>query len=747
MVLLALALIPAFAMMLFNASETRNRKILETKDNTVRLSNLAASNQDQLIGAARDILITLAQVPAIQSQDRQACLFFLSNVLMQHPLYANFGAADQDGTIFCMTWPQKYPYSISSEKYFQQAVQKQDFIISEYYISEINSEAMITLAYPVLSETGVSQGIVFANLDLRWLGSFMNAAALPADSKLRVIDREGTILASYPEGNFEIGKKMAEEAITAEMVAQRKGLIQKQDANGIERLYSYTTLEAGEGSDIFVLISVPIEAALSESNMVLRQNLIALFLGAVFALVIAWFGTNFFFLRQVKNLVNVTQKLSDGDLNARTRWQYGNGELDKLAIAFDEMAETLQQREQEQRLANQKIGHQKEQAEALARITERLNTTLQLDKVLQAVCDETCLAMDASAVAVMLYFPTKGQPFYIKESAPEEISLNTIYPLSPDVLERSASYQHENILVVDLFDHPGILPENIGNAVHSRYLYGVNLIHEEKLIGRLDLYLSENILSRQEELTFLKGIVNSAVLAISNAQLVTALKQEERNRANLLHKIIGAQENERMRISRELHDETSQSLTALLLGLDTMEIASAGSNYDIHEQIGNLKGISVDMLDNVHRLIADLRPSLLDDLGLISAIEWYGEQRLKQKGIAFTLKENIHKERFSRSVETTLFRIVQEGITNSLRHASPSAIEISLEKNNDLVNLEICDNGTGFDLSNLDSLDPGGRGWGVMGMRERTAILGGRFEISSTIGKGTTIRIQFKLKK
>ncbi len=92
--LLILALLPVFGLMVFTASESRRQAMQETQDNTLRLTELAAANQRQLIDGARDILIPLAQIPAIQSQDRAACLFFLSNVLMQHPLYANFGAAD-----------------------------------------------------------------------------------------------------------------------------------------------------------------------------------------------------------------------------------------------------------------------------------------------------------------------------------------------------------------------------------------------------------------------------------------------------------------------------------------------------------------------------------------------------------------------------------------------------------------------------------------------------------------------------
>ena len=148
--LVVLALLPAFALMVFNASESRRQAIEYAQYNAVRLTELAASNQQQLIDGARDILITLAQLPAIQSQDRAACLFFLSNVLMLHPLYANFGAADASGEIFCMTLPQRMPINIARQDYFKQSMSNRDFAISEYQISATNSQAVITLAYPVL---------------------------------------------------------------------------------------------------------------------------------------------------------------------------------------------------------------------------------------------------------------------------------------------------------------------------------------------------------------------------------------------------------------------------------------------------------------------------------------------------------------------------------------------------------------------------------------------------------------------
>lgn len=315
--LVFIALVPAFLLMWQSSAETRQQTKQEVQANMMRLAQLAGANQQRLIDGARDILITLAQIPAIQNQDRAACLFFLSNILMQHPLYANFGAADSSGNIFCMTLPQRTPVNIAHQGYFQHALVNQEFAISDYDIMPTSSQVMITLAYPVINAQGKSQGIVFASLDLRWLEPFMVASSLPAGSTLRVVDTNGLILASYPNGDMDIGHILPESFIFDLVQKKYNGLVQGRDNKNVERLYALTPLYAGEESYIYVVISVPTEAAFASSNRLLRRNLLALSAGGILALITAWLGTQFLFLRQVNALVNVTKRLSKGDLSAR----------------------------------------------------------------------------------------------------------------------------------------------------------------------------------------------------------------------------------------------------------------------------------------------------------------------------------------------------------------------------------------------------------------------------------------------
>jgi signal transduction histidine kinase len=228
--------------------------------------------------------------------------------------------------------------------------------------------------------------------------------------------------------------------------------------------------------------------------------------------------------------------------------------------------------------------------------------------------------------------------------------------------------------------------------------------------------------------------------ARENARLYAELSRKEQSRGELLRRVISAQEDERKRIARELHDETSQGLTALMIGFDTVQMASAQDVQKANGHLRNCKAIASNLLTNIHRLIADLRPSLLDDLGLVPAIAWYGEQRLKPLGIDFHMSEHGFKTRLPPSIETALFRIVQEAMTNVVRHSHATSVNVQFTRQDGHVILQVSDDGRGFDPQAL--LPSEGQGLGLRGMQERASILGGEFQMQTTPGKGTVITVR-----
>lgn len=236
-------------------------------------------------------------------------------------------------------------------------------------------------------------------------------------------------------------------------------------------------------------------------------------------------------------------------------------------------------------------------------------------------------------------------------------------------------------------------------------------------------------------------------VAEENAALYEELKRKEAARGRLLKKVIGAQEEERRRIARELHDETSQSLTALAVGLETASLTSESGAAGLQRRLASLKELAVETLERVHGLIYDLRPSVLDDLGLVAGLRWYAESRLQPADVRVRLQVKGKERRLPAEAETALFRIGQEAVNNAARHARASAVALTLTFDESRVALEVEDDGEGFDVAATGEASGKHSGWGLMGMEERATLLGGSIEIVSRPGRGTRVRAVVPVEK
>ena len=219
------------------------------------------------------------------------------------------------------------------------------------------------------------------------------------------------------------------------------------------------------------------------------------------------------------------------------------------------------------------------------------------------------------------------------------------------------------------------------------------------------------------------------------------LRERDEDRGQLLRKIITAQEDERKRIARELHDETTQSLAVLAMGLEAAQDALRGG---LTPRLDEVKAVAVRTLEDVHRLILDLRPSVLDDLGLFSAIRWYAERSLETRGISVRCEFGELDRRLPPELETALFRMCQEAMSNIARHAKATAVLVQVGVEGDELLIEIEDDGRGFDVEAAAKRE-GRRPWGLLGIRERAEILGGSARIDSAPGQGTRVQVRVPL--
>jgi signal transduction histidine kinase len=216
------------------------------------------------------------------------------------------------------------------------------------------------------------------------------------------------------------------------------------------------------------------------------------------------------------------------------------------------------------------------------------------------------------------------------------------------------------------------------------------------------------------------------------ARAATAVELSERVSRDVVRRVVEAQEAERTRLARELHDETGQALTSILLGLKSLEdrVASDGGRAAVSE----LRDLVVSTLQDVRRLAVELRPAALDDFGLVPAIERLGELVGEQSKVTVDVHSELGDRRLRPEVETALYRIVQEALTNALKHADAGRVAVRLSTSERGVMLVVQDDGKGFRPGTVRD-----GGVGLLGMRERTALLGGRLTVDSSDGAGTML--------
>jgi signal transduction histidine kinase len=233
--------------------------------------------------------------------------------------------------------------------------------------------------------------------------------------------------------------------------------------------------------------------------------------------------------------------------------------------------------------------------------------------------------------------------------------------------------------------------------------------------------------------------------ALSNAQLAERKRLEEL-RGELLRRTVRAQELERQRIARELHDELGQTLTALGMGLRAISSSALSKPEKVSGQARQLQGVVDAGLSGLQNLVTGLHPPQLDDFGLISALRWYSAQAKERLGLTVTVASRGDEAALSVDVRTVLFRVVQESLTNVIRHAKTDQADVLVVFDEREVRIHVEDKGCGFDMDSTLN-NPNYPSWGLLGMIERVALIGGECQIFSKPGRGTIVEVTTPLKE
>ncbi len=375
---------------------------------------------------------------------------------------------------------------------------------------------------------------------------------------------------------------------------------------------------------------------------------------------------------------------------------------------------------------------------ALNEISQIVTSTLDLGEALTLITTHTSRLMNTQATSVLLYDEERGDLYFAAGSG-----------LGADFVvgRRLSLGQGIGGWVVE-HDEPVLVPDvsqdsrwfddfDKGGGFTTRSLLCVPLRGKRRVIGALETINKEGGFA-QDDLHLLTALATPVATAIENARLFEEVRVARENLQALSRRLVEVQEAERGYIARELHDETGQALSSLLLNLSLLEQMEECPK-EARDRLARMESMVDGMLENLHRLAMNLRPAALDHLGLVPALGQYVEAIGQQHGIATQFETvGLGSGRLPPEVETAIYRIVQEALTNVLRHAQATRVDVLLERRGDQVVAIVEDNGVGFDA---EAAQRSGR-LGLLGMRERAEMLNGRLMIESAPGAGTTVFVE-----
>lgn len=289
--------------------------------------------------------------------------------------------------------------------------------------------------------------------------------------------------------------------------------------------------------------------------------------------------------------------------------------------------------------------------------------------------------------------------------------------------------------------YPGL--SNIVSAPSDFGWAAIPLLVAGEAVGALGLRFSSLDTFHESDREFLNMLVQQCAQALERTRLFKRVQNKREQLQVLSRQLMAAQENERREIARELHDEIGQALTALRINTRSMQrLPEATSLTSLLDE--NLDIIAT-VLEQVRDLSLDLRPPMLDDLGLVAALRWHLDRQAKRAGFEAQFVSNTSLERQPAPLETACYRVAQEALTNIARHAGARHVRVEIHERAGRWDLLVRDDGVGFDVGAAFHGTTGGASFGLMGMQERVLLVGGHMDIESVPGQGTEVRAQFPL--
>jgi PAS domain S-box-containing protein len=366
LLLVLLVTLPLLGLVLVNSGLQRAHETVNVADRAQTAAALAASDVTQRLHGQKQLLVALAQLPAVTGHDAANCVSAAGAILAKFQSFTNIGAADGAGNIFCSAVALTQTTNVAQRNWFSEAVATGDFALGDYQYSALTGRPVVVGAYPVRDAAGAVQAVVFAALDLTQLNTVGQVAALPADASVTVIDNSGTVLSRYPDPAGWVGQRFPADPLFMTAAAQSSGTARLTSRDNITSLYGFAAIN-DPVAGLHVAVGLPTDAAFAEVNNTLARSLAGLALVTIIVLVVARIAADAFVLHPLRGLLTLTRQFAAGNLGARSNGPYRAGELDELALSFDSMAVAIQQREAQLEHTNRLLQTLSECNQALVR--------------------------------------------------------------------------------------------------------------------------------------------------------------------------------------------------------------------------------------------------------------------------------------------------------------------------------------------------------------------------------------------
>jgi signal transduction histidine kinase/HAMP domain-containing protein len=710
------ATVPLLVLLAVNAAQDLATARADGQKEALRVAQLQADLIDEHVGAVDNLLRTLAAQVAAEPADGAAAAALLERARAQlPPVYTGLYLAPPGG----------------------QPLDASGLMLAQ---AEVSAASGVVLERPVLGPDGAPAASIAAATRLDRLPR-LETRDLPAGSIMMVLDQRGVVLAHSPDYDVWVGRDLSQQPFVQEALAQRQGTGELPSADGVSRLSAYMTATRVPW---LVYVGLPSEIVLGSSRVALLRNL-WLGIGVLgIAMVLAWIVAGRI-TAPVRALAADASALGAGDLSRRTRVESGD-EVGVLASVFNQMAGDI-----ERYVGDVQASHRREQAarvraEAATNQLRHLQTVtdtallhLGLDDLLHELLVRVREILAADTAAILLV-ADDGQHLVTHAvlGLGDETAAHATIPLGSGVAGRLAA-SAEPLVWHDLGT---VEDREAGLRAHgATSLMGTPLLVDQRVVGVVHVGTIRPRSFGEDEVRLLQLAAERMALAIEHSRLYGQIAEREAQLSDLVRRLQVAQEEERRRVAYEVHDGLAQVAASAHQHLQTYADCYAPATPEARAALDRTVDLVQRTVREARRVIAGLRPTALDDFGLATAIKLEVEA-LRADGWQVTFEDGLGEARLPSTIETAFYRVAQEALTNVRKHAGPTRVHVALHRGGGLVRLEVRDWGRGFATPNGRRRARAGERMGLLGMRERVALLGGTWSVDSAPGRGTTVVVE-----